>query len=59
MTLRSKTKIYRNQDGRHLIYVPDELRKDSQYPFAGGTVVQMRIHPDRERMIIESIEGGE
>lgn len=47
-----KTRLYKLASG-DLVYIPKSVVEDSQYPFTGGTAVQMRIHPDRERIIID------
>jgi len=48
--LKGETKIY-SSDGRHSIYIPADIIKDSAFPFT--LVDRLSIHVEGKRLIIE------
>jgi hypothetical protein len=50
MVLRGETQMYKS-DGRHTIYIPADLVKDSVFPFT--TEDRLTIRLDGKRLVIE------
>lgn len=50
MSLHDKSKFYRSE-GRLVLYIPNSIVNDSQFPFKTSTVVDIKI--DDGKLIIE------
>lgn len=51
--LETETKIYRGRNGQQMVYIPKDMVRDSQYPFSDGTIVQVQVMPDEEKVVIK------
>ena len=54
MVLQGETRMYRS-DGRHSIYIPAGLVKDSAFPFTLDDELQIRI--ESGRLIVEKAKA--
>jgi len=51
--LEGKGKIWKaSGNGGHVIYVPADIVKDSQYPFKPGDRVNIKVEPEKKMIIV-------
>jgi bifunctional DNA-binding transcriptional regulator/antitoxin component of YhaV-PrlF toxin-antitoxin module len=53
MAIQGKTKVVKTEGGGVHIYIPADVRKDSQNPIHAGDVVMVKI--DGDRLIVQKI----
>ena len=62
MVNEGKARLFRNTQGRYLIYLPVDLAQDSMFPFKVADSVYVRVnfkHGENKLVITEWNDGGE
>jgi len=54
MVLQKETKLYEDDNGRTVIYIPTSVRNDSQFPFKTSTIVSITI--DNDKLVIKEVK---
>ena len=54
MVLQKETKIYDDDKGRTVIYIPTSIKNDSQFPFKTSTIVSVII--DDNKLVIKGVK---
>jgi len=55
--LKGKGNVWKSSGrGGHVVYIPSDIRKDSQYPFKPREKVNVELDPINQRLIITKVK---
>jgi hypothetical protein len=56
MALEGQGRMLEYENSRAMIYIPQAVRQDSQWPFEPGQPVRVQIDPEDGKVIIDATE---
>lgn len=54
MALEGQGRMLEYENSRSMIYIPQAVRQDSQFPFKPGQELSVQIEPEEGRLVIEA-----